>query len=301
MATTNTCKKCGCEDSFMPSPAPCPTPIGCPTPQPCSEVFDAQCVIYNGADIICNEQIVLAQGTTVAQALTDLITYIQTLTNTKCDPLTCVNAYDYLTEYSLENAGPIVSPANVFDLALDTGIIIPIDENSVCCPKCGPYVLASVETFLKFADAWCITDGLACAVSCCINVYAGTITYEQYIDAMGQEYTCQNGFAQETLALTSLFTTPADQQRILDKGIVEHGSLNEDLTSNISNLTTMIQAFFASEYNESSLSEILDRILDKGLVVYCTADNVIIASVETFLSYSDNVGIIPRPCCTPLA
>jgi len=285
----------------MPSPAPCPTPIGCPTPQPCSEVFDAQCVIYNGADIICNEQIVLAQGTTVAQALTDLITYIQTLTNTKCDPLTCVNAYDYLTEYSLENAGPIVSPANVFDLALDTGIIIPIDENSVCCPKCGPYVLASVETFLKFADAWCITDGLACAVSCCINVYAGTITYEQYIDAMGQEYTCQNGFAQETLALTSLFTTPADQQRILDKGIVEHGSLNEDLTSNISNLTTMIQAFFASEYNESSLSEILDRILDKGLVVYCTADNVIIASVETFLSYSDNVGIIPRPCCTPLA
>jgi hypothetical protein len=319
MATTNNkCKNCGCDDSFMPSPAPCPTPAGCPTPQPCSEVFDAQCVIYNGADIICNEQIVLAQGTTVAQALTDLITYIQTLTNTKCDPLTCVNAYDYLTEYSLENAGPIVkrgggiaakaifeatavSPAEVFDLALDTGIIIPIDENSVCCPKCGPYVLASVETFLKFADAWCIIDGLACAVSCCINVYAGTITYEEYIDEMGQEYTCQNGFAQETLALTSLFTTPAEQQRLLDKGIVEHGSLNEDLTSNISNLKTMIQAFFASEYNESSLSEILDRILDKGLVVYCTADNVIIGSVETFLSYSDNVGIIPRPCCTPPA
>ena len=53
MTTTNTCKKCGCQDSFMPSPAPCPTPVGCPTPQPCSEIFDAQCVVYTGDPLSC--------------------------------------------------------------------------------------------------------------------------------------------------------------------------------------------------------------------------------------------------------
>jgi len=51
--TTNKCKKCGCDDSFMVSPAPCPTPVGCPTPQPCSEIFDAQCVRYTGLPLSC--------------------------------------------------------------------------------------------------------------------------------------------------------------------------------------------------------------------------------------------------------
>jgi hypothetical protein len=75
MATTNTCKKCGCEDSFMPSPAPCPTPAGCPTPQPCSEVFDAQCVVYTGADIECDNDTVVTSNTIVSEALKDVVDY----------------------------------------------------------------------------------------------------------------------------------------------------------------------------------------------------------------------------------
>jgi hypothetical protein len=75
MATTNTCKKCGCEDSFLTSPAPCPTPTGCPTPEPCSEVFNAQCVIYTGADIDCGDITVVATDTNVADALNDVVTY----------------------------------------------------------------------------------------------------------------------------------------------------------------------------------------------------------------------------------
>ena len=76
MATTNTCRKCGCEDSFMPSPAPCPTPIGCPTPEPCSEVMDAQCVIYTGANILCDTDIVVTTNDTVAEALEGIVDYI---------------------------------------------------------------------------------------------------------------------------------------------------------------------------------------------------------------------------------
>jgi hypothetical protein len=75
MATTNTCKKCGCEDSFLTSPAPCPTPAGCPTPEPCSEVFNAECVIYTGADIDCGDITVVATDTNVADALNDVVTY----------------------------------------------------------------------------------------------------------------------------------------------------------------------------------------------------------------------------------
>lgn len=75
MTTNNTCKKCGCQDSFMVSPAPCPTPVDCPTPQPCSEVVDAQCVIYTGPNITCDTDIVVTTNDSVAEALENIIDY----------------------------------------------------------------------------------------------------------------------------------------------------------------------------------------------------------------------------------
>ena len=71
----NKCQNCGCEDSFLTSPAPCPTPAGCPNPEPCSEVFDAQCIVYTGADIDCGDVTVVATDTTIADALNDVVTY----------------------------------------------------------------------------------------------------------------------------------------------------------------------------------------------------------------------------------
>lgn len=81
MATTNTCKKCGCEDKALTTPAPCPTPIGCPDPQPCSEVFDAQCVIYTGNNIDCGRTTVVSTNDNVADALQNVVDYFcQSLT-----------------------------------------------------------------------------------------------------------------------------------------------------------------------------------------------------------------------------
>ena len=76
MTTNNTCKKCGCQDSFMPSPAPCPTPVGCPTPQPCSEIFDARCVRYTGTALTCGLDIVVPSNDTVAEALESIVDYV---------------------------------------------------------------------------------------------------------------------------------------------------------------------------------------------------------------------------------
>jgi len=64
MATNCTncgCSKisCGCGDTFLTSPAPCPTPVDCPAAQPCSEVFDAQCISYTGLDIECGDDVVV--------------------------------------------------------------------------------------------------------------------------------------------------------------------------------------------------------------------------------------------------
>jgi len=71
---------CGCKNSYLTTPPPCPTPEGCPDPQPCSEVFDAQCITYTGVDIQCNDIILVAQNSSVAEALDSIVQYFCTAT-----------------------------------------------------------------------------------------------------------------------------------------------------------------------------------------------------------------------------
>lgn len=72
MAVT-TCKNCGCQDSFLTSPAPCPTPAGCPNPEPCSEVFDSQCIIYTGTPLSAGSTVVVNTNDNVSEALTNIV------------------------------------------------------------------------------------------------------------------------------------------------------------------------------------------------------------------------------------
>jgi hypothetical protein len=74
---TNDCNKtkpCGCEDQPYASLPPC-NPIGCPDPNPCSEVSNANCVIYTGPDIICGEDTVVETGATMSEALASIVAY----------------------------------------------------------------------------------------------------------------------------------------------------------------------------------------------------------------------------------
>ena len=73
--TTCGCKKCGCSDNALISPASCPTPEGCPDPILCSEVFDAECVVYTGEPILCNLDIVVPTNTNMAEALQLIVAY----------------------------------------------------------------------------------------------------------------------------------------------------------------------------------------------------------------------------------
>lgn len=73
----NTCIKCGCQDAY-PSLPPCPVPAACPNPQPCSEVFDAQCIVFTLPDIECGTDVVVAQDDTVAEALDGIVAYFCT-------------------------------------------------------------------------------------------------------------------------------------------------------------------------------------------------------------------------------
>jgi hypothetical protein len=127
------CKKCGCADNALISPAPCPTPAGCPDPIACSEYFDAECIVYSGADIECIDQVVVATNTNLADALNDLITFFcEFITEPDLGSVVEVcDTNDYLTLTSVTNPSTGVTTYTVcFDptqlpvveLASGTGI-----------------------------------------------------------------------------------------------------------------------------------------------------------------------------------
>ena len=58
------------------TPPPCGPGVPCDDPEICAEQFDAQCIIYTGDDLICQGTTVIAQDTTVAQSLTNIIDWV---------------------------------------------------------------------------------------------------------------------------------------------------------------------------------------------------------------------------------
>ena len=80
-------KKCGCQDTMLTTPNPCPTPVGCPTPNPCSEVINAQCIIYTGDSLDCNGDIIVPVNTNVEEAFNNIVEYFCNNSSRNCNSL----------------------------------------------------------------------------------------------------------------------------------------------------------------------------------------------------------------------
>jgi hypothetical protein len=117
----NRCSNCGCEDSFLTSPAPCPTPAACPDPEPCYTVTDAQCTVYTGANIVCGNTIVVASNTVLADALDDIISYFCSSIQTINGSLTTINT----------NISNLQAAQGLFDTAFRASLTPTLNVNTV--------------------------------------------------------------------------------------------------------------------------------------------------------------------------
>lgn len=280
----NKCIKCGCDNPYVSQP-PSPTPPVCPNPQPCAEFFDAQCVVYTGPNLVCGTDIIITSGSSVADAFADLISYLKDTNILSCAPIVCTNAYVYLTNAVIAGIDlPAIGAINVLNNILSNGIVISNGSTGICCPTCGPYIFTGVEPFAKYCEA--VGD-----FSCCNNIYGSTAAVESYNSATGGNTTpCNNGF---TAAATSLSNSTGNPIGILETGIVENGSLNDDLSTNIPNIVTMINAFIAAD-PATTVDDVVQILLNLGLVVYCCTDSIFIGSMEAYLLWLEAGG-----CNTP--
>lgn len=247
---------------------------------------------------------------------------LSTTTTLNCTP--CVHPLEHA--FDLAGVGVLndknKTPFNeTLDIILDKGIY---ETNcKFCCPDCdNVYVLASVETFLKFTEAIYGTGlGVTCSnqeyfsKGCCTNVHAAVETYLKYEEAVLQNPdtgeidpnkladfpTCCNGFTECLEELTCWLTSNLNNRsgsaaeildRIADKGIVEYGNIINNCTgsggSSLCKFAELLAKYYDVDKNAQRLSsraEVMDRILDKGIVVYCNPDlgEIFIGSVETFI------------------
>lgn len=167
-------------------------------------------------------------------------------------------------------------------------------------------------------------------LECCSNIVAGTETLLMYSEAIGETTLlvpalpkgaflegdsednpflkkCCNGFDEcidDLFCWVTQYSKQAanDIDRIMDKGIVEYGSIVNNCTgatsSSVCKLVSLFEKYLVGVPNSAlfgtsqpTRSELIDRILDKGIVISCDEyGNSKITSVETWLKYAEGFG-----------
>jgi hypothetical protein len=185
---------CGCKDKYLTTPPPCPTPEDCPEAQPCSYITDAQCVAYNGEDILCNGEVVVEEGDRLDVVIAKIIDYY-----CHCIELDLSCLTGSFTPEPGEPGQPsqvqnCLTPREAFTLVneaiCDINDLLSGFEFDWFCLKYAPYVTTVNYGPFTLAEAF---------------EHLNTVVCDLYNNLSGRITTAQNGVNQIQETLTSYF------------------------------------------------------------------------------------------------
>lgn len=206
----------------------------------------------------------------------------------------CINPLVEVFDTILESIFPFQDPEDltkyIIDLINDTfnnGLVLG-KACGACCPDCitGRYVLSSVASFPPYYSATYKAEPPAQVGSpCCIEVTSTySAAYQDYLYALSQAPAtgtcdCDSNYNVCLELLKGLFSAPV-WTTILQTGIVEESTLGGYTSLCI--LKGFIEAL-PPILSEEQKAEILQAILNVGIVVECTENSITIISIETYL------------------
>lgn len=265
----NTCgQNCGCEKGLVTPPSG--TPQTCPDPNPCSETFDAQCIIYTGDDILCNQDEVVATNTDVSQALNDIVDYF-------CSKAVPVN----YTGATIECNDETVVPTNTsFNVSLNN--IVNYFCNKLPDPNCECLYTAkatldynAITTPLNEASSFSGKAG----VPFNINVPLG-----KAIEVVSASYnvTCGEVYSYLSVPTIQLITKTAKTEQASDDGV---GPLD---TASVCGRFHFVKVFnYPSNQPNIILNEDLWLIVSQVATVNPSSNRVLTANVlYRFVDYN---------------
>jgi hypothetical protein len=160
-----------------------------------------------------------------------------------------------------------------------------------------PAMSGTTEQPLGFTEAEEIAFNNA-ACNCCTHIFASVESEGKLLEALGgppynQEEFCSENFISCLNELLSGITSD-DYSLILEKGIVEYNSFFN--SSQICLVNEFIKTMATLDPATSKI-DLINAILDYGIIVSCYDDEIVIASEETWLIWADNSGF---PLSAPL-
>jgi len=123
MATSNCNQNCGCSNSYT---------VTAPCPPSCTEVFNAQCIVYTGTDVPCGDDIVISRYDYMDTIVTKIINYFCGRFDSLVIPISVVES----TSPSIVVDTIVVGAVTTYSLSLDpsglpTGSIVAAGDNVV--------------------------------------------------------------------------------------------------------------------------------------------------------------------------
>lgn len=204
--------------------------------------------------------------------------------------------------------------AESMDRVLDRGIVYSEKSDSINHGTFsftngeleGIYVIASVETYLKYAEV--VGGGIG-------SIYSSTETALKAIEATdispgrisvdGVEVATDTSAYKLFLSSIMKIEDISTYDYVLrDKGIIESSYLRysdnegmerlalENIPTGFSFLKKVINHYSSGDLGvtASGFKDVVDRIMDKGIVIRILPNKIIIASVETYLKFAEVVG-----------
>lgn len=156
---------CGCETPYTTAPACLPVDP-CSNPEPCSEFFDAECIIYSGDTIWCGTDQVVLKNDRLGTSIINIVTYFCTQIATINSSLTTINLTLVSLQDQIDALGSTGTPFNLFNSSIDAGDdktsdivrsgrvwIEEDDENRTVYAKNGMNAVGNNRTFVGLATA----------------------------------------------------------------------------------------------------------------------------------------------------
>jgi hypothetical protein len=118
MANHTCTKNCGCTDTYV---------VTQPCPPSCAEVFNAQCIVYTGTDILCGQDTVIKRYDYLDTVITKLVSYFCTrLANVPITTVVSDSEYILVTSSTVGNTTQYVLDLDFVQLAADLNLTLPV-------------------------------------------------------------------------------------------------------------------------------------------------------------------------------
>jgi hypothetical protein len=151
---THTCNQnCGCNNTYT---------VSAPCPPACPEVFNSQCIVYTGTDILCGQDTVIKRYDYLDTVITKLVNYICSgLANVPTTVVESDSEYILVSSSTVGNQTTYVLDLDFTQLAADLNLTLPvynvlgsqnITVTTVTVGNTTTFNLLALETILQNTD-----------------------------------------------------------------------------------------------------------------------------------------------------